>query len=90
LKEFRTDDFSGLSVIFPAPFVYEKIKFLKFIWNVTLYFIYLIQAHAIDIRGDEQGLDVKINRIVLQTLTFTFGIFGIAPAISGDHSFIRQ
>ena len=32
------------------------------------------------LRGDEQGLGVKINRIVLQTLTFTFGTFGIAPA----------
>jgi hypothetical protein len=31
------------------------------------------QAHAIGIRGDEQGLGVKINRIVLQTLTFTSG-----------------
>ena len=25
------------------------------------------------LRGDEQGLGVKINRIVLQTLTFTSG-----------------
>jgi len=33
----------------------------------------LFQAHAIGIRGDEQGLEVKINRIVLQTLTFTSG-----------------
>jgi len=26
------------------------------------------------LRGDEQGKEVKINRIVLQTLTFTSGI----------------
>jgi hypothetical protein len=35
-------------------------------------------------RGDEQGLGVKINRIVLQTLTFTSGILGIAPANHGS------
>jgi len=36
-------------------------------------FLICSQAHAIGIRGDEQGLGVKINRIVLQTLTFTSG-----------------
>lgn len=36
------------------------------------------------LRGDEQGLGVKINRIVLQTLTFTSGTLGIAPAYHGS------
>ena len=36
------------------------------------------------LRGDEQGLGVKINRIVLQTLTFTSGILGLAPANRGS------
>jgi 7-keto-8-aminopelargonate synthetase-like enzyme len=36
------------------------------------------------VRGDEQGLGVKINRIVLQTLTFTSGTLGIAPAYHGS------
>jgi 7-keto-8-aminopelargonate synthetase-like enzyme len=36
------------------------------------------------LRGDEQGLRVKINRIVLQTLTFTSGTLGIAPAYHGS------
>ena len=36
------------------------------------------------LRGDEQGLGVKINRIVLQTLTFTSGALGIAPANRGS------
>jgi 7-keto-8-aminopelargonate synthetase-like enzyme len=36
------------------------------------------------LRGDEQGLGVKINRIVLQTLTFTSGALGIAPANHGS------
>ena len=36
------------------------------------------------LRGDEQGLGVKINRIVLQTLTFTSGTWGIAPANHGS------
>ena len=36
------------------------------------------------LRGDEQGLGVKINRIVLQTLTFTSGALGIAPAYNGS------
>jgi hypothetical protein len=36
------------------------------------------------LRGDEQGLGVKINRIVLQTLTFTSGTGGIAPANHGS------
>ena len=36
------------------------------------------------LRGVEQGLEVKINRIVLQTLTFTSGILGIAPAYHGS------
>ena len=36
------------------------------------------------LRGDEQGLEVKINRIVLQTLTFTSGTEGIAPANHGS------
>jgi hypothetical protein len=46
--------------------------------------INLLPAHAIGIRGDEQGLGVKINRIVLQTLTFTSGALGIAPAYHGS------
>jgi len=33
----------------------------------------LCLAHAIGIRGEEQGKGVKFNRIVLQTLTFTTG-----------------
>jgi hypothetical protein len=41
--------------------------------QVNYYFLICYQAHAIGIRGDEQGLGVKINRIVLQTLTFTSG-----------------
>ena len=48
------------------------------------FFIILFQAHAIGIRGVEQGLEVKINRIVLQTLTFTSGTGGIAPAYHGS------
>jgi 7-keto-8-aminopelargonate synthetase-like enzyme len=36
------------------------------------------------LRGDEQGLGVKINRIVLQTLTFTSGTSGTAPADKGS------
>ena len=36
------------------------------------------------LRGGEQGLGVKINRIVLQTLTFTSGALGIAPANYGS------
>ena len=36
------------------------------------------------LRGDEQGLGVKIKRIVLQTLTFTSGALGIAPANHGS------
>jgi len=35
------------------------------------------------IRGVEQGLVVIINRIVLQTLTFTSGTRGRAPAYHG-------
>jgi hypothetical protein len=40
---------------------------------IILFFINLLQAHAIGIRGEEQGLRVEIIRIVLQTLTFTSG-----------------
>jgi len=35
--------------------------------------INLIQAHAIGLRGEKQGLSLEIIRIVLQTLTFTSG-----------------
>jgi 7-keto-8-aminopelargonate synthetase-like enzyme len=38
----------------------------------------------LELRGDEQGLEVKINRIVLQTLTFTSGTLGIVPANHGS------
>jgi len=44
----------------------------------------LFQAHAIGIRGEKQGLSVEIIRIVLQTLTFTSGTLGSAPAYHGS------
>jgi hypothetical protein len=50
----------------------QAIKY--FIALIVIYFfINLLQAHAIGIRGEEQGLRVEIIRIVLQTLTFTSG-----------------
>jgi 8-amino-7-oxononanoate synthase len=54
------------------------------VW-LFVFFIYIcFQAHAIGIRGDEQGLGVEINRIVLQTLTFTSGTLELAPAFRGS------
>jgi len=44
----------------------------------------LFQAHAIGKRGEKQGLRVEIIRIVLQTLTFTSGTLGLAPAYHGS------
>ena len=46
--------------------------------------INLFLAHAIGKRGEKQGLRVKIIRIVLQTLTFTSGTLGLAPAYHGS------
>ena|GEM_PF-5250274 len=52
---------------FQEYYFYHKTLILKY--NCINLFI----AHAIGIRGVEQGMEVKINRIVLQTLTFTSG-----------------
>jgi len=40
-----------------------------------MFFLYkfVFKLMLLVLRGDEQGLGVKINRIVLQTLTFTSG-----------------
>jgi hypothetical protein len=54
------------------------------VWFFVFLYLNLFQAHAIGLRGDEQGLGVKINRIVLQTLTFTSGTLELAPAIRGS------
>ena len=51
-----------------------------------MFFLYkfVFKLMLLVLRGDEQGLGVKINRIVLQTLTFTSGTLGIAPANHGS------
>jgi 7-keto-8-aminopelargonate synthetase-like enzyme len=51
---------------------------------ILLFVLNLFQAHAIGIRGEKQGLRVEIIRIVLQTLTFTSGTLGLAPAYHGS------
>ncbi|HBE39936.1 MAG TPA: hypothetical protein DDW27_01780 [Bacteroidales bacterium] len=62
--------FNQYLINFIQPFVIMSILILC---QVNYSFLICFQAHAIGIRGDEQGLGVKINRIVLQTLTFTSG-----------------
>jgi hypothetical protein len=42
------------------------------------------QAYAIGNKRSLKGKEVKFNRIVLQTLTFTPGALGIAPANHGS------
>jgi hypothetical protein len=61
------------------------LKKSKIFWNLFINNVFLGLAHAIGIRGDELRWDVKFNRIVLQTLTFTFGASGNAPAYRGTY-----
>jgi hypothetical protein len=58
--------------------------YLKIVLIIILFIINLFLAHAIGKRGEKQGLRVKIIRIVLQTLTFTSGTLGLAPAFHGS------
>jgi 7-keto-8-aminopelargonate synthetase-like enzyme len=57
---------------------------LKIVLIIIFFIINLFLAHAIGKRGEKQGLRVKIIRIVLQTLTFTSGTLGLAPAYHGS------
>ncbi len=56
----------------------NKFDYLIFLFTFVTKLILFV------LRGDEQGLEVKISRIVLQTLTFTSGTVGIAPANHGS------
>jgi hypothetical protein len=62
-----------------------KIFFIKNLLLHLLFGKFVTKLMLLVLRGDEQGLGVKINRIVLQTLTFTSETLGIAPA---NHGFI--
>jgi len=64
--------------------VISSALFFTIVLIVIFFIINLFLAHAIGIRGEKQGLRVEIIRIVLQTLTFTSGTLGLAPAYHGS------
>ena len=75
-----------INLHFPVQFLEQKclIFFLKYLQLLFFMIIFVFSSCYWYLRGDERGLGVKINRIVLQTLTFTSGALGIAPANHGS------